>query len=360
MQKKPAPPFGMTYSSNLPELLDQLDCSLVLSTYQAGKVIIVSALDAERLVQLPRTFAHAMALGSDGTRLAVATQHAVVVLANAPGLAPGYPRQPSTYDALYAPRATYYTGQLDIHGLAWGPAGLWAVVTSFSCLALLDDQYSFRPQWQPPFITDRASGDQCHLNGLALRDGEPLYVTALGAGNEPQSWREGLPAGGVLLYVPSGETILADLPMPHSPRICGDALYLLHSATGELVCADVDAGRWETVTRIEGFVRGMAECGDYLFVGRSRLRKNSSTFRDLPIADKARVSGITVVHRPTGAVCAKLDYEASVDEIFDVQVLPGLRRPGIMSPEGDTTHSLALSTPEATFWAAAPKDGSTP
>lgn len=355
MPSKPAPPFGMTYSSNLPELLGQLGCSLVLSTYQAGKVVLVSARDAERLVQLPRTFAHAMALGSDGTRLAVATGHTVVVLANAPGLAPGYPRQPDTYDAMYAPRAIYYTGQVDIHGLAWGSAGLWAVVTAFSCLALLDDHFSFRPQWKPPFITDRSAGDQCHLNGLALQGDEPRYVTALGAGNAPQSWRAGLPGGGVLLHVPTGETILTDLPMPHSPRICGGALYLLHSATGELVCVDVDAGRSETVTRIEGFVRGMATHGDYLFVGRSRLRKNSSTFRDLPIADKARVSGITVVHRPTGAICAKLDYEASVDEIFDVQVLPGLGRPGIMSPDGDGTHTRALSTPEATFWAAAPE-----
>jgi uncharacterized protein (TIGR03032 family) len=348
--KEPAPPFGLTCTPNIPELVSQLGCTIAVSTYQAGKVVFLSAVDEEKLVQLPRTFPHAMALGASGDRMAIAAKDEVIVLACSRGLAPSYPRQPDTYDGLYVPRATYYTGMVDIHGLAWGTEGLWAVVTSFSCLALVDDTHSFVPRWRPPFITAMASEDRCHLNGMALEDGRPVYVTALGSEDGAQSWRGKLPRGGVLMHVPTGEIVLGDLSMPHSPRLYDGELFMLLSATGELVRVDPGRGTYDVVTRLEGFVRGMSRIGDHLFVALSRLRKNSSTFKDLPIAEHAKNSGVSVIHMPTGALVGSMRYEASVDEIFDVQVIPGLRRPGILNTQGDV-HRLALTTPEATYWA---------
>jgi hypothetical protein len=94
----------------------------------------------------------------------------------------------------------------------------------------------------------------------------------------------------------------------------------------------------------------MAKLGDYLFVGHSRLRQNSSTFRDLPIARQASASGVATIHLPTGATVGEIRYEASVDEIFDVQVLPGLQRPGILNTIDDH-HRTALTTPDSSFWA---------
>ena len=157
------------------------------------------------------------------------------------------------------------------------------------------------------------------------------------------------------MRVPGGEIVLSDLPMPHSPRIYDGKLYFLLSATGEVACADPEKGSYEVVNRLEGFVRGMSRCGDYLFIALSRLRGNSSTFKDLPIAEKAQHSGVTILHLPTGSVVGALKYEASVDEIFDVQVLPDLRRPGIISTQGDVFR-LALTTPDATYWAAKKDD----
>ncbi|HEB33020.1 MAG TPA: DUF4915 domain-containing protein, partial [Spirochaetes bacterium] len=126
------------------------------------------------------TFLAVADLDGDGDmeRMAVAEMNEVVVLANSPGLAPLYPKQPDTYDGFYTPRATYYTGRVDIHGLAWGEEGLWGVITSFSCLALIDDSFSFIPKWKPSFIKELASEDRCHLNGMAMSEGVPLYVTA--------------------------------------------------------------------------------------------------------------------------------------------------------------------------------------
>ena len=111
------PPFSCTYSPNLPELLWQLECTLVISTYQAGKAIFLSATSPDELVQLPRNFNTPMGLAVDGRRLAIATRDDIVVLANAPSLAKSFPRQPGKYGGLYVPQAIYFTGTVNIHDL---------------------------------------------------------------------------------------------------------------------------------------------------------------------------------------------------------------------------------------------------
>ncbi|HSA16367.1 MAG TPA: TIGR03032 family protein [Spirochaetota bacterium] len=346
----PPPPFAATYSPNLPELIHQLGCTIALSTYQAGKIVFVSAKNDDEIVQLPRSFRNAMAIGVEGNRIAVASANEVHVLAHEPGLAGRYPAQPGVYDTIYVPRASYFTGAIDLHGLAWGNDGLWTVNTVFSCLCLIDDRYSFIPKWKPSFISAFAPEDRCHLNGMAMHNGEPLWVTALGTGNEPHSWRPGINSGGVVIHVPSGEIAASGLPMPHTPRLIDGKLYVLFSSTGEIALFDQESGRYDIVNRIKGFIRGMARCGDYLFIGQSRVRQKSSAFAGLQIARDATHSGFTVLHMPTGSTVAEFRYLASVDEIFDLAVLPGLRRPGILSPEKEV-HSSAIVIPGTSFWA---------
>ncbi len=347
----PPPPFALQHSPNIPELLMQLNCTLAISTYQAGKVVFISPKDANSLIQLPRTFIKAMGMTLENGKMAIATQDEVIVLVNSPELASHYPNKPNTYDTMFMPRATYYTGQIDIHDLDWGQNGdLYAVNTSFSCLIKIDDNYSFTPVWQPPFIDRLVSEDRCHLNGMAMQNGFPKYVTAFNNGNSRQSWREVVTTGGILMDVTTNEIIAEGLPMPHSPRIFDDQLYVLFSATGELARIDTQTGTSEVVTRLDGFVRGLARHGDYAFIGLSKLRKNSSSFAKLAIAEKADQSGIVVVHLPTGATVGMIKYLSSVDEIYDVQVIPNVLRPGIlntMKPE----FKMGLSTPESTYWA---------
>ncbi|NND31403.1 MAG: TIGR03032 family protein [Saprospiraceae bacterium] len=350
MVNQPPPPFSCTYSPNIPELIAQLNCTLVISTYQAGKVIFISAKDDESLVQLPRTFDRAMGIAVDGDRMAIATKDEVIVLANAPGLAKNYPKNPGVYDAMFMPRLTYFTGQVDMHDLHFGQDGLWAVNTSFSCLALISEAYSWIPRWQPDFITGLHSEDRCHLNGLAMVDGRPRYVTSLGTGNELQSWRKTLPQGGTLIDVETNQHILSDLPMPHSPRIYDGHLYLLLSATGSLVRVDIANSTFEEIRKLDGFVRGMTRMGDYIFVALSKLRQNSSTFKDLEIAKKATSAGIAIIHLKSGALVGEIKFLASVDEIYDLQILPGMRRPGILNTK-NPVHKYGLSIPNATYWA---------
>jgi uncharacterized protein (TIGR03032 family) len=349
------PPFSLSYTPSLPELLTALDVSLALTTHQAGKLVLVSPAGADRLVQLPRNFTKALALGVDGDRMALATRSEVVVLRNAPSLGASYPKQPRTYDGFYAPRVTHHTGPLDIHGLAWGHQdgreALWAVATVFSCLATLDASASLVPRWHPPFISRLEPDDRCHLNGMAMDGGAPAFVTALGQGDAARSWRAGLPRGGVLVHVPTREVLLTDLPMPHSPRLYDGRLYALFSATGEVVRIDPERRTFDVIRRLDGFVRGLAFAGDYLFVGLSRLRPTASAFKELEMSHKANQAGVVVLHLGTGAIVGTLEYKSSVDEIFDLAVLPGLRRPGVLGTH-DETHQSAVVTPEKTYWAA--------
>jgi len=345
----PPAPFSCTYSPNVAELLTQLQCSLAITTFQAGKLIIISPQSADELIQLPRTFKKPMGLAIDGRRMAIATKEEIVVLANARGLASNYPPKPGTYDSLFLPRAVYYTGEIDSHDMHWGEGGLYAVNTRFSCISIIDDHYSIRPYWAPPFIKEFVPTDLCHLNGMAMRDDKPRYATAFGVTTTPKGWREHILTGGILIDMESNEIVARDLPMPHSPRWFDGELYLLLSATGELVRINLESGKYDVVTRIEGFLRGMAKWGDYLFIGLSRLRKNASVFRDLPIAEKSIYCGVEIVHLPTGASVGNIRYQASVEELYDVQILHGSMRPNVLNHETDM-HRRALNTPQFDFW----------
>ncbi|MCU0349178.1 MAG: TIGR03032 family protein, partial [Saprospiraceae bacterium] len=77
----PPPPFSCTYSPNLPELLRQLGCTIALSTYQAGKLILLSAKNDDELTQLPRNFAKPMGIALHGKKMAIACLDEVIVLA---------------------------------------------------------------------------------------------------------------------------------------------------------------------------------------------------------------------------------------------------------------------------------------
>jgi len=346
-------PFDCTYTPGVPELLAGLECSLVVSTYQAGKVIFISPHE-DGLIQLPRNFLKPMGLAVDGNRMAVATRHEVVVLASDPRLAAFHPSQAGRYDALFVPRASFYVNEVDLHDMAWAGDTLWAVNTLFACLCTIDADYSFVPRWRPPFISALAPEDRCHLNGMVLVDGRPAYVTALGTADTPTGWRENRYGGGVLIHAPSQEIVLSALPMPHSPRVYNGKVYMLLSLLGALVEVDPERGSFTEIARVPGFVRGLARHGDYLFIGMSKLRPGR-VFPDLPLDRDKLLPGIAIVHLPSGTVAGMLQYRTDCEEIYDVQVLPGVRRPGIIGL-GDGMHLNALSTPEAVFWGRSPDE----
>lgn len=346
-------PFSCTYSSNVAELLTRLNCTLAISTYQAGKLVFISPKDENSLVQLPRTFNKPMGIAYDveRERLGLACKTSVELFQNSKELALHYPKGPGKYDALFMPRVSYNTAGIDIHDLRFGNNGeIYGVNTLFSCIIQLDDQYNFTPYWKPSFISKIVAEDRCHLNGMVMSNGKPKYASMFNQGDTRQSWRENITKTGTIIDVESNEILVDNLPMPHSPTLINNELYVLLSATGQLMHINSKSGEQTEVINLGGFVRGLGRINDYLFIGLSKLRKNSSTFAHLKIAESANYSGIAIVHLPTASFCGEIKYHSSVDEIYDVEVLPNFIRPNIINnnmPES----KMGISIPNQTYWA---------
>jgi len=346
----PPPPFSYNYSPNIPELLLGLNCSIAISTYQTGKVVIFSAKDQNQLIQLPRTFNKPMGMAKRGDQWAIATNDSVIITNNAPGLAANYPANPNTYDSLYIPRTSYYTGPLDMHDIQYTSEGLLGVNTMFSTVCKLSSEFSFESVWKPTWITELKPEDRCHLNGLAIdQSGKPKFISALGQGNSSRSWKEGMLNEGILIDMESNEIILSQLPVPHTPRIYEDGVWMLLSATGELVKVDIETRKYEVITPLNGFARGMDRIGDYLFIATSKLRPNSSLFKEAPVAQRSVICGITVVYVPTGQPCGHISYQTSVEELYDLIILNGNKRPNILNLEKGF-HQVSVVTEKEVFW----------
>jgi hypothetical protein len=203
------------------------------------------------------------------------------------------------------------------------------------------------PRWRPPFVTALAAEDRCHLNGLALVDGGPKYATALGETDTAGGWRANKPQGGCLLDVPTGNVVARSLSMPNSPRLHDGRLWLLESGTGQLVLVDPATGCRQTVASLPGFTRGLALCGPYAFVGLSKIRATSA-MDGVPLAERREQlkCGVAVVDWRIGQNIALLEFQTAVEEIFDVQLLPGLRFPEVVGFQKEAVHHTFIVPPE--------------
>jgi uncharacterized protein (TIGR03032 family) len=312
--------------------LTQLRLSVLISTYQTGHLVVVAARQG-RLMLTFHQFERAMGIALKPGTIAVCTRKEVWFLRDAPDIAAKL--QPlGHYDACFLARTSHFTGDVEAHESAWVGSEFWIVNTLFSCLAALHPHYSFAPRWRPPFVSALRPEDRCHLNGLAVVDGQPRYVTALAETDSPAGWRAVKHKGGCLLEVPSGRLLVRGLALPHSPRVDGNRIFFLHSGQGELAVADPLTGQVTAVAPLPGVARGLALHGGFAFVGLSKARP---TLEGVPIVaqrDQLRC-GLWVVDYRTGAVAAHLEFNTGVEEIFDVQVLQGIAFPYVSGPSAE-------------------------
>jgi uncharacterized protein (TIGR03032 family) len=319
------------YTRNLPSILQGLNASLLVSTYQAGKVVGVGVADGELALSY-HNFERAMGVAVRRDVVAVGARAQIWFLHGAPDLAPRI-EPAGRHDACFVTRSSRFTGEIQGHEMAWSGEDLWIVNTAFSCLCTLHPEHSFEPRWRPSFVSALAPEDRCHLNGLAMKDGRPKYVTVLGESDLPHGWRPGKAMGGALIDVESSETVARGFAMPHSPRVYEGQVWLLHSGEGRLIRIDPASGRHDDVAALPGYARGLAFAGPFAFIGLSKVRE-TSTFGGMPIAERREElkCGIGVIDLRTGRLAAHLEFASGIDEIFDVQVLPGARSPMLSGP----------------------------
>lgn len=341
---KPRREVRYEHSQDLAAVLETAQATLMISTYQAGKLALIGS----RREQLQLSFHNfdrpmGVAVTPGADRLAVAARDKVWLLRNATDVAAAMEPK-GIHDACFVTRTAQVTGEIQSHELAWGSDDLWVVNTLFSCLCGLDNRFSFVPRWRPPFISALAPEDRCHLNGLAMLDGQPKYVTAMAESDVANGWRENKTETGCVIDVDSGETVARGFAMPHSPRLHLGNLFVLDSGRGALVRVDTATGKYDTVARFPGYVRGLALHGRLAFVGLSKIRE-TSTFGGVPIAENPErlKCGVGIVDLTRGDLAGQFEFISGVDEIFDVSLIPGIQSPVMRGP-------FSLEDGQDTIW----------
>jgi uncharacterized protein (TIGR03032 family) len=284
-----------------------------------------------------------MGLAFQQNKLAVGLDHTVNSYLNIPQLLPKLEKMQPVPDSAYVPTGVKVTGDVAIHEMEYDRDGeLIFVNTKFSCISRLDENHSFVPIWKPDFISAYAAEDRCHLNGLAMQNGKPKYVTALSQTDSPNGWREHKGTSGVIIDIDTGKLVAEGLSMPHSPRLYQGKLFVLQSGKGNISRVDIDSGEVTEVCKLPGFTRGLAFLGQYALIGLSQVRE--SVFSDLPVTDSAeqRNCGVWIVDIEAGELMGFLKFEKAIQEIFDVKVVPNSKSPTIVSNPALISESYIL------------------
>ena len=345
--RQPLREVQFEHSHGLPSLLEHLQVSVLMSTYEAGKLICVGARHGQLVLSL-HNFPQCMGIAIAPGRLAVSSGPQIWHLQSVPNLVSRLDPA-SHHDGCYLSRSANVTGPLDTHELAWSGSELWFVNTLFSCLASVHADHNFVPRWTPSFITELAPEDRCHLNGMAWNQGRPSFVTAMSETNVKEGWRPHKATSGCVLEVPSGRIVARGFAMPHSPRWHAGELWLLDSGHGQFLRLNAATGEKDIIGDLPGYTRGLAFQDRFAFVGLSRIRE-TSTFGGLPLAAR-RASlkcGLAVVDITSRQCVATLEFKAGVNEIFDVQLLPGMTNPALFGPHAaEEGHPPIWSIPTA-------------
>ena len=331
------PTLRLLPSPGLAEWLHERRLSIAFTTYHVGKLFAVGSQPDGRLSIYERTLDRCMGMAVGGSGFLVSTQYQIWRFEDA--LQPG--QESEGYDRVYLPQVGYVTGALDVHDVAIDKSGRIVFVnTLFGCLATTSELHSFTPIWKPPFLSGLAPEDRCHLNGLAMRDGLPAFVTAVSETDSKEGWRDKRSDGGCVVGVEDDEIVLRGLSMPHSPRWHDDRLWLHDSGTGRFGQADLGKGAFEPVCTCPGFLRGLDFAGDFAVMGTSKPR-HGDTFSDLPLDEvlarskSDAVCGVHVVDLRSGKIAHSLQVEGLVSELYDVVVLPETVRPMIIGFQGE-------------------------
>lgn len=249
------------------------------------------------------------------------------------------------FDACYVPRLVHVTGNLDAHDVGVDIEGQAVFVnTRFNCLSRPSMRQSFEEVWRPPFISALVDEDRCHLNGLAMNDGAPSYVSAVSKSDTIDGWRDRRADGGIVIDVRTGEVVCEGLSMPHSPRMHNGELWVLNSGTGELGIIDTDSGKFDPRVFCPGFLRGLRFHGNLAIVGLSKPRykrfEGLALDEKLSAADSEPWCGLQIIDLNTGACVDWLRLDGAVSELYDLEILRDVTCPMALSPTSPEAANL--------------------
>jgi len=327
--------IDIDFSQGLAGFLASNNISIGFTSYQTGRLYLVGHGADGKLALHEAVYPQAMGVIGDGDRIYLGTLTQIVRMENV--LNPSQ-RANEIHDKVYVPRNMQTTGNVDIHELGIKENGKIVFVnTRYSCLCEPSVTHSFKPVWKPEFISKLAAEDRCHLNGLAMVDGQPKYVTAVCRSDVVDGWRDRRHDGGVIIDVDSNEIMAEGLSMPHSPRVHDGRLWVLNSGSGELGWINPADRAFTPIAFFPGFLRGLAFHNDHAFVTLSKPRHGR--FEGLALDDKLKEKdadawcGVQIVSLANGDVAQWLRFDGAITELFDICVLPGVQNPITLGPQ---------------------------
>ncbi|MBV2209117.1 MAG: TIGR03032 family protein [Thermomonas sp.] len=316
-------------SRGLAGWLGQHRLSLAITSYQSGRIYLVGSDQKGRLSFFERIFERAMGVVGNAQRIYLGGLYQLWRFENV--LRPNEVIH-GQFDKCYVPRNAQTIGDLDIHELGVRKNGKVVFVnTKYSCLAELSQTHSFKAVWKPKFISKLAPEDRCHLNGLAMVDGEPKYVTAVCKSDSVDGWRERRRDGGVVIDVETDEIVCEGLSMPHSPRWHSGKLWVLNAGTGQLGWVDFETKSFVPHAFVPGFARGLSIIGNVAAVGLSKPR--NQRFEGLQLDDELKQRdaepwcGVQIISLTNGDVLNWIRFDGDMGEIFDIAFLPNVKNP---------------------------------
>lgn len=334
------PRVEYSLSGGITARLHRLNISIAFSSYQSGFLYMLGALPqgGAHLHQSAMPKPMGLSRTKEGG-LVMTGGFQIIEFAN---ILDTHERINETFDACFMPRTIHMTGAIDAHDVAVDADGrIIFVNTQYNCLATISPRHSFEMVWKPEFISALVQEDRCHMNGLAMENGQPAYVTAVSRSDTIDGWRDRRGDGGIVMDVRTGKIICRGLSMPHSPRLHNGKLWVLNAGTGELGIVhpppkEGEEGSFEPVVFCPGFLRGLAFHGNLAFVGLSKPRykrfEGLALDQRLQDADSEPWCGVQIIDLDKRTCVDWFRIDGNISELFDVSIIEGFRCPMTVSP----------------------------
>jgi uncharacterized protein (TIGR03032 family) len=372
-EEQPEFNFSSKSTDNFAKILKALNISLVVTSYQSSRLILIRS-DGENIDTNLKAYPRPMGVYANEERITLGTLTEVIEFKKSKTvlneIKNGSLDQEENFsrkllekekeqqeklrkrqkeeieevkkaDSLYLPRASITTGMINIHDIAWGDDGLWVVNSTFSCLSTLSSNSSFIARWKPPFITELVPEDRCHLNGMAMKDGRPKYVTTFNKENSRDSWSQTKIYDGTLIDIDTDEILIDGMIMPHSPKYYDDSVYVCESGLGVVWKYDIKTKHKTELIKLNGFTRGVYIYGGLMFVGTSQIR-TSDIKNPIPISRELEetFAGIWIINLKDGSEIGNIIFDGDIDQIYDIAIIPDSTNPELLKQNSSLIRNI--------------------
>ena len=207
---------------------------------------------------------------------------------------------------------------IDLHSFAYFEGNLYCVSTGTDEVIKIkfDNDYNI-VNTEVYWDTGHSGRDNYHVNSIAI-DEDKIYVTFFGKKHE-KGWKETLNGG--VINLKTREIIFEDLHHPHTIFFSNNQAILCESGKGNIVFLNKKMHR----KYLGGYLRGIAENEDYLFVGSSGKRlisRSEGTVNLDPTKNEEEAkSFIYWLKKPKMEILKKIELSYFGTEIYDLLFL---------------------------------------